>query len=88
MGIFKSWVGRALLIVAGVCLWLYFVCRFPAASLFTLLVPPIIAVNLSGNPRLRNAAISIFVVLWLFIFQGLLTFKWVKNSVYPTLTVL
>ena len=32
--------------------------------------PPIIAVNLSGNPRLRNAAISIFVVLWLFIFHS------------------
>ena len=69
MGILKSRIGRVLLIVAGVCLWLYFVCRFPAVSLFTLLVPPIIAVNFSRNLRLRNATISIFVVLWLFIFH-------------------
>lgn len=69
MWIFKSRIGRALLIIAGACLWLYFVCRFPAVSLFTLLVPPIIAVNFSRNPRLRNAAISIFVVLWLFVFH-------------------
>src|SRR3989338_2699266 len=69
MGILKNRIGRALLIIAGVCLWLYFICRFPTVSLFTLLIPPVIAVNFSQNPHSRNAAISVFVVLWLFIFH-------------------
>ena len=57
------------MIVVGVFLWLYLACRYPAASLFTLLVPPVVVINFSKDPRLRNMSISIFVLLWLFIFH-------------------
>lgn len=69
MGILNNRIGRACLIVLGVCLWIYLVCRYPAISLFTLLVPPVVAVNFTKNSRVRNASITVFVVLWLFIFH-------------------
>ncbi len=65
----KNKIARASLIVAGVCIWLYLACRYPAVSLFTLFVPPVAVVNFSKNPRLRNVFISIFVVLWLLVFH-------------------
>ena len=69
MKIFKSRFGRALIIGIGVFFWLYLTCRYPAASLFTLLLPPIIVINFSKDLRLRNISISIFVILWLLIFH-------------------
>ncbi len=69
MGIFDRRIACIFLIVLGVCLWIYLVCRYPAISLFTLLVPPVVAVNLTKNSRIRNASITIFVVLWLLIFH-------------------
>lgn len=69
MEILKSRITRALLILAGICIWLYLVFRYPTASLFTLLVPPVVIINFSKNPRARNTAIGIFVVLWLGIFH-------------------
>ena len=69
MGILKNRITRTLLIVAGIYIWLYWVFRYPAVSLFTLLAPPVATINFSRNSRVRNTAISIFVVLWLFIFH-------------------
>src|SRR3989344_5816493 len=69
MGILKNRIPRTLLIVAGIYIWLYWVFRYPAVSLFTLLAPPVATINFSRNSRVRNTAISIFVVLWLFIFH-------------------
>ena len=65
----KSRIVHALLIAIGICIWACLVFRYPTVSLFTLLVPPIVTINFSKNSRVRNAAISIFVVLWLFIFH-------------------
>jgi len=67
MGILKSRITRALLDIAGIYIWLYLVFRYPAVSLFTLLAPPVVAINFSKNSRVRNTAISIFVAPWLFI---------------------
>src|SRR3989338_10666462 len=69
MGILKNRITRTLLIVAGIYIWLYWVFRYPAVSLFTLLAPHVATINFSRNSRVRNTAISIFVVLWLFIFH-------------------
>ncbi len=62
-------IGRTLLTLAALCLMVYWARRFPAASLFVLLVPPVLVINFAHDPRTRNMAISVFVVLWLFVFH-------------------
>lgn len=65
----KSRIGRALLIAIGICVWLYLVYRYPAVRVFTLLLPPVIAVNLSKNKRLRGIFIMVFMICWLVLFH-------------------
>ena len=84
MGILKNRITRTLLIVAGIYIWLYWVFRYPAVSLFTLLVPPAVTINFSKNPRVRNAAISVFVVLWLGIFHYESTRHFYLNALAQT----
>lgn len=65
----KRNIGRIVFMAVGVCGWFYLVYRYPAARLFTLFLPPVVALHWAKDRGWRNIFISIFVVLWLFIFH-------------------
>ena len=62
-------ISRAVLVAVPVCAWVYLVYRYPAIRLFTVLLPPVVALHWSKYPRWRNIFISIFTILWLFVFH-------------------
>ncbi|MBI5150327.1 MAG: hypothetical protein HZA28_06120 [Candidatus Omnitrophica bacterium] len=65
----RKQVGRVVLVAASVCVWVYLVFCYPTIRLFTLLLPPVIALHWSKTIRWRNVFISIFTLLWLFVFH-------------------
>ena len=66
---FKSRIGRALLIVTGICVWFYLIYRYPTVRLLTLLLLPVIVINFSKTKRLRDICITVFVIIWLILFH-------------------
>jgi len=49
--------------------WLVLIVKFEHVRIFTCIIPPALVFNFSKVKRIRNAAISLFVVIWLFIFH-------------------
>ncbi|MBZ0167596.1 MAG: hypothetical protein K8I00_12390, partial [Candidatus Omnitrophica bacterium] len=60
-------IGLILLVVHAA--WFALLFHFPDFCLFIVFLPVVIILNFSSNPKIRNTYISIFVVLWLGLFQ-------------------
>ncbi len=59
----------ALFLIVLHTVWFLLLIRFPDFSLFIVFVPLAVVFNSAKNPAIRNTYISIFVVLWLLLFQ-------------------
>lgn len=62
--IFKGFI---LLVLSGI--WVYLIVRFPDFILFIVFIPIVLVINFSKNQIWKNAAVTIFVILWMGLFQ-------------------